>query len=73
MPLEATVVDEGAAYGAALLGGVAAGVWDDAREAVETCVKVTRVVEPRPDWIEPYAEVRERFRGLYPALRPLQV
>ena len=34
MPLEATVVDEGAAYGAALLGGVAAGVWDDAREAV---------------------------------------
>ena len=34
MPLEATVVDEGAAYGAALLGGVAAGVWGDAREAV---------------------------------------
>ena len=28
-------VDEGAAYGAALLGGVAAGVWGDAREAVE--------------------------------------
>ena len=23
--------------------------------------------------IEPYAEARERFRGLYPALRPLQV
>jgi xylulokinase len=73
MPLEATVVDEGAAYGAALLGGVAAGVWDDPRAAVERCVKVTRVVEPRADWIEPYAEARERFRGLYPALRPLQV
>jgi xylulokinase len=73
MPLEATVVDEGAAYGAALLGGVAAGVWDDARAAVERCVKVTRVVEPREDWVEPYAEARERFRGLYPALRPLQV
>jgi xylulokinase len=73
MPLEATVVDEGAAYGAALLGGVAAGVWEDARTAVDRCVKVTRVVEPRADWIEPYAEARERFRGLYPALRPLQV
>jgi xylulokinase len=71
MPLEATVVDEGAAYGAALLGGVAAGVWDDARAAVERCVKVTRTIEPRADWIEPYAEARERFRGLYPALRPL--
>jgi xylulokinase len=73
MPLEATVVDEGAAYGAALLGGVAAGVWDDARSAVDRCVQVTRVIEPRADWIEPYAEARERFRGLYPALRPLQV
>jgi xylulokinase len=72
MPLEATVVDEGAAYGAALLGGVAADVWDDARSAVERCVKVTRTIEPRADWIEPYAEARERFRGLYPALRPLQ-
>jgi xylulokinase len=72
MPLEATVVDEGAAYGAALLGGVAAGVWSGAREAVSACVKVTRTIEPRPDWIEPYAEARERFRGLYPALRPLQ-
>jgi xylulokinase len=72
MPLEATVVDEGAAYGAALLGGVAAGVWDDARAAVDRCVKVTRTIEPRADWIEPYAEARERFRALYPALRPLQ-
>jgi len=73
MPLEATVVDEGAAYGAALLGGVAAGVWGDAREAVATCVEVTRTIEPRPEWIEPYAEARQRFRALYPALRPLQV
>ena len=73
MPLEVTVVDEGAAYGAALLGGVAAGVWGDAREAVTTCVKVTRTIEPRPEWVAPYAEARERFRGLYPALRPLQV
>jgi xylulokinase len=73
MPLEATVVDEGAAYGAALLGGVAAGVWADAREAVDRCVRVTRVIEPRSEWIDVYAAARERFRGLYPALRPLQV
>jgi xylulokinase len=73
MPLEATVVDEGAAYGAALLGGVAAGVWNDPRTAVERCVSVTRVTEPRSEWVEAYAEARERFRGLYPALRPLWV
>jgi xylulokinase len=73
MPLEATVVDEGAAYGAALLGGVAAGVWDDPRTAVQRCVRVTRVIEPRADWVEAYADARERFRGLYPALRPLWI
>ncbi|HEX7300237.1 MAG TPA: xylulokinase [Solirubrobacteraceae bacterium] len=73
MPLEVTVVDEGAAYGAALLGGVAAGVWDDARAAVDRCVRVTRVIEPRAEWIDVYGEHRERFRQLYPALRPLQV
>jgi xylulokinase len=72
MPLEATVVDEGAAYGAALLAGAAAGVWPDARTAVSECVKVTRTVEPRAEWVPAYAEARERFRGLYPALRPLQ-
>ena len=42
-------------------------------QAVSACVKVTRTIEPRPEWIEPYAAARERFRGLYPALRPLQV
>ena len=72
LPLELTAVDEGAAYGAALLGGVAAGVFGDAREAVERCVSVRRTVEPRADWVAVYAEVRERFRQLYPALRPLQ-
>ncbi|MEA2254799.1 MAG: xylulokinase, partial [Solirubrobacteraceae bacterium] len=73
LTLEVTVVDEGAAYGAALLGGVAAGVWDGPREAVDACVRVTRTIEPRPDWVQAYGPVRERFRALYPALRPLQV
>jgi xylulokinase len=73
LALEVTVVDEGAAYGAALLGGVAAGVWEDPRQAVDACVRVTRTVEPRTDWVQAYAPVRERFRALYPALRPLQV
>jgi xylulokinase len=69
IPLEVCVVDEGAAFGAALLGGVAAGVFGDANEAVEACVRVTRTVEPRPDWVERYAQVLPRFREAYPALR----
>jgi xylulokinase len=69
IPLEVCVVDEGAAFGAALLGGVAAGVFADARAAVDACVRATRTVEPRPDWVERYAEVLPRFRAAYPALR----
>ena len=63
------MVEEGAAYGAALLGGVAGGTWASTDEAVAACVEVTGEVEPEPSWIEPYAEGRARFRALYPALR----
>jgi xylulokinase len=69
LPLEVCVVDEGAAFGAALLGGVAAGVFADAGEAVQACVRVTRTVKPRADWVERYAEILPRFRQAYPALR----
>jgi xylulokinase len=72
MPLELTRADEGAAYGAALLGGVAAGIWGDAREAVGACVRVTRTIEPRPEWVERYAELHATFRRLYPALRAVR-
>jgi xylulokinase len=69
LPLEVTRADEGAAYGAALLGGVGAGVWGDAREAVDACVQVTRTIEPRAEWAERYAELQPAFRRVYPALR----
>ena len=42
MPLERTVVEEGSAYGAALLAGVAAGPSRTQREAVAACVRVAR-------------------------------
>ena len=69
LPLERPVVEEGAAYGAALLGGVAGGVWPDVESAVAACVRVRGEVEPEPEWVAAYAEGRERFRALYPALR----
>jgi xylulokinase len=69
LPLERTAVDEGAAFGAALLGGVAGGVWADAAEAVAATVKPTAVVDPVSAWVEPYRDWREVYRGLYPALK----
>jgi xylulokinase len=73
LPLERVVVEEGAAYGAALLGGVAAGVFASAEEAVASCVRPRDRVEPDEEWRERYAELYARFRRLYPALRPLEV
>ena len=68
VPLERLAVEEGAAYGAALLGGVAGGLWGDVHEAVAACVRTHSEVEPVADWIEPYRELVERYRGLYPRL-----
>jgi xylulokinase len=68
LPLQRTAVDEGASFGAALLGGVAAGIFADVHEAVAACVRPGEIVEPVPEWIEPYREARERFVALYPAL-----
>ena len=71
LPLERTVVEEGAAFGAALLGGVAGGVFADAHEAVAACVRVRDRIEPEPDWRDAYADGYARYRRLYPALREL--
>lgn len=72
IPIERTAVEEGAAYGAALLGGVAAGVFADAHEAVEACVRVRDAIEPDPEWQQVYDDGYARFRALYPALRRLE-
>src|SRR3954464_1470422 len=69
LPLERVAVEEGAAYGAALLGGVAGGVWSDVGEAVAACVRTHGRVEPVTEWIEPYRELLQRYRALYPAIR----
>jgi xylulokinase len=69
IPIERTAVEEGAAYGAALLGGIAAGVFADAREAVEACVRVCDAVEPDPEWARRYDEGYRRYRALYPAVK----
>jgi xylulokinase len=69
IPLETMATDQGSAFGAALLGGVASGVYRDVEQAADACVRVTEVIDPIDAWIEPYREARSRFRAYYPALR----
>jgi xylulokinase len=72
LPIRRTTADEGSAYGAALLGGVAAGVFRDVHEAVATCVRLLDPVDPDPQWVDAYEHGYRRFQLLYPALRPLE-
>jgi xylulokinase len=67
LPLERVAVDEGAAFGAALLGGVAGGTWPDVPAAVAETVRARERIEPVADWVPIYREQRERYRSLYPA------
>jgi xylulokinase len=69
MPLELTAVEEGSAFGAALLGGVAGGVFADVHEAVARCVRVRDTVDPDPQWTGNYEELYPRYRSLYPTLK----
>jgi xylulokinase len=72
IPIRRTATDEGSAYGAALLGGVAAGVFRDVHEAVASCVRLVDAAEPDPEWSAAYEHGYRRFGLLYPALRPLE-
>jgi xylulokinase len=72
LPLERTAVEEGSAYGAALLGGVVGGPFTDVHDAVARCVRVRERIEPDGDWAEVYDRGYQRYRALYPALRPLE-
>jgi xylulokinase len=72
LPIRRAATDEGSAYGAALLGGVAAGVFRDVHEAVASCVRLLEPVEPDPRWSTAYDRGYRRFQLLYPALRPLE-
>jgi xylulokinase len=72
LPLERTETEAGAAYGAALLAGVRAGVFADAAEAVARCVRVRDRIEPDAGWAAAYDAGYRRYRLLYPALRPLE-
>ncbi|MDO8211302.1 xylulokinase [Conexibacter sp. CPCC 206217] len=71
LPLELCAVTEAAAQGAALLGGVAAGLFPDVHTAARATVRLERTVTPRRDWVETYGPLAARYAELYPALHPL--
>ncbi len=61
---------EGAALGAAVLGGVTAGIWPDVDAATAELVQETGQVTPGTVGTAVMAEVHARYQALYPALQP---
>ena len=69
--LVTTTAEEGPAFGAALLAGVASGVYESVPQACEITVRVVDRTDPRPELEDVYAKAYEKYRALYPALKPI--
>jgi xylulokinase len=72
--LEAELVtvntSEGAAFGAALLGGVGTGAWTDVPSACKATIRITGQTVPLEEQVVAYRKIYPLYRELYPALGP---
>ena len=69
--VETVRADEGAAYGAALLAGVGAGLWPNVDEACDRLVQSSVAASPNPDAVAKMNERYDAYRRVYPALRTI--
>lgn len=69
--VETVDADEGAAYGAALLAGVGAGLWPSVDEACDRLVRSTVAAQPDPRIAEIMNARYAVYRRVYPALRTI--
>ncbi|HWP31089.1 MAG TPA: xylulokinase [Fimbriimonadales bacterium] len=66
LPTVRLEMDEGPAYGAAILAGVGLGIWDNVADACKELVRTTRLFEPDSSRAEELRILRERWLQ-YPA------
>jgi xylulokinase len=69
--VELVAAEEGAAYGAALLAAVGAGVWPSVDAACAAAVRVASRVEPQPAAVATLNASYAAFRRVYPATRQI--
>lgn len=71
IPVAVPEVTEAAGMGAAVLGGVAAGVFEDATEAIRKHLKIKKVYQPDPENQTLYDERYQKYKMLYPAVKEI--
>ncbi len=69
--VDTVAAEEGAAFGAALLAGVGVGMWSSVDAACEAVVRIADRVEPNAESVKTLARQYERFKQIYPALKPI--
>jgi xylulokinase len=69
LPVHRPEIEEGAAYGAALLGHVAAGTFANVDEATSVVRTKPEVTEPDPRAAETYDTLHAVYRGVYASVR----
>ena len=70
--VEIVEAEEGAAYGAALLAGAGAKVWNTVDEACRSAVRVKSVVGPNREAAQIMQRQYATYRRIYPALRHIR-
>jgi xylulokinase len=60
---------EGAAYGAAILTGVGAGVWLDVVDVCKKVVRLAEITKPNEEQVVIYRITYPIYRELYPSLK----
>lgn len=61
--------EEGPAFGAAILAGAGADIYDNVRDAADTIIKVVDAYQPDRENVKHYDEYYLKFRELYPSLK----
>jgi len=69
--IETVAAEEGAAYGVALLAGVAAGAWPTVDAACGAVIRSKTRVRPDPDAAKLFHRQYRKYVALYPALRSI--
>jgi xylulokinase len=71
IPVITPRITEAAAFGAALLAGTGAGLWDSAAEGAERFLELSETYEPDPGRHAAYSALYERYCEVYPAVAPI--